>query len=147
MIWTRFSIGNLFILELYMTAHAFVKKKFFGIVPYTRCLLTSVVGSCILPFGMNIEFSDHHLKRLFFEPSYNDGRPEEIVKAFRKRIQFIRQAPDERAFREMKSLHYEKLRKSDQRSMRLNNQFRLVMRVKIQNATKSIIIDSIEDYH
>ena len=96
---------------------------------------------------MNIEFNDRDLERLFFDPSYNDGRPEEIVKAFRKRIQFIRQAVDERAFHAMKSLHYEKLRRSDQRSMRLNDQYRLIMRVKVQNDVRSIIIDSIEDYH
>ena len=96
---------------------------------------------------MNVEFSDNHLERLFFDPSYNGGRPEEIVKAFRKRIQFIRQASDERAFYAMKSLHYEKLRRKDQRSMRLNDQYRLIMRVKVQNAVKSMVIDSIEDYH
>jgi proteic killer suppression protein len=44
-------------------------------------------------------------------------------------MQYIRAASDERDFYALKSLHYEKLhgKRSHQRSMRLNDQFRLIL--------------------
>ena len=41
---------------------------------------------------------------------YHASLGSEVAKAFRKRMQFIRAAADERDFHTMKSLHYEKLR-------------------------------------
>lgn len=98
---------------------------------------------------MNFDFADEDLKRLFCDPDCKSRWSREIVKAFRKRIQFIKVAIDERDFYGMKSLHFEKLegKRSHQKSMRLNDQVRLVMHVKTENEKKTIIIDSIEDYH
>ncbi|ALN64619.1 plasmid maintenance system killer family protein [Lysobacter antibioticus] len=71
------------------------------------------------------------------------------MKIFRRRMQFIRASPDERAFYAMKSLHYEKL-KGDlvgQRSMRLNDQWRLLLRLEEDDKGKLVVIVSIADYH
>ena len=48
----------------------------------------------------------------------------------------------------MKSLHYEKLkgRRAHQRSMRLNDQFRLILEIEIVN-DRTIVVVSVEDYH
>ena len=49
----------------------------------------------------------------------------------------------------MKSIHFEKLKgkRSGEYSMRLNNQFRLILQIKKQGKDKVIVIRSIEDYH
>ncbi len=65
------------------------------------------------------------------------------------RIQFIRAADDERAFYNMKSLHYEKL-KGDLNgfySMRLNKQWRLILKYKEGDSGKLVVVVSISDYH
>ena len=71
------------------------------------------------------------------------------MRAFRKRMQAIRAAPDERVFYRMKSFHYEKLAgaRSHQRSMRLNNQFRLIVEYEGKSPNKTVVVIAIEDYH
>lgn len=71
------------------------------------------------------------------------------MRAFRKRMQAIRAASDERVFYQMKSFHYEKLAgvRSHQRSMRLNNQFRLIVEYEGKSPNKIVVVISIEDYH
>lgn len=98
---------------------------------------------------MEVEFEDNNLARLEAEVSFDAGFSRAIVKAFRKRMQLIRAAPDERDFRAMKSVHFEKLKgkRSGEWSMRLNDQFRLILKIKGKSEDKVIIICSIEDYH
>jgi proteic killer suppression protein len=98
---------------------------------------------------MDVEYEDASLKRLEADPGFTAGHDAAIVKAFRKRLQLIRAAPDERAFYAMKSLHYEKLRgaREGQHSMRLNDQWRLILRVNQDEANKLVVIISIADHH
>lgn len=98
---------------------------------------------------MNVEFGDEDLERLARDPHFTAGFSREIVKAFRKRIQYILAAPDERNFYKMKSLHYEKLKgkRKGEISMRLNDQYRLILKTKIEGGNRTIVVKSIEDYH
>ncbi len=98
---------------------------------------------------MDVKFVDASLKRLEADPGFTAGYDAAIVKAFRKRMQFIRAAVDERAFYTMKSLHYEKLKgdRDGQSSMRLNDQWRLLLRVEQDEHGKTVLIISIIDYH
>ena len=98
---------------------------------------------------MEVAFEDETLRRLEVDPRFTAGLDAAIVKAFRKRMQLIRAAVDERTFYAMTSLHYEKLRgdREGQRSMRLNGQWRLILRVKQDEAGKLVVIISIVDYH
>ena len=59
---------------------------------------------------MRVRHADGKLERLEREPNYSAGFGSDVVKAFRKRMAFIRAAPDERALYAMKSFHYEKLK-------------------------------------
>ncbi len=97
---------------------------------------------------MEVDFEDASLQRLEADASFTGGFDAAIVKAFRKRMQFIRAAVDERAFYVMKSLHYEKLKgdRDGQSSMRLNDQWRLILRIE-RVAEKHVVIISIADYH
>ncbi len=98
---------------------------------------------------MNVDFEDASLERLEADPAFTAGYDAAIVKAFRKRMQLIRAASDERAFYALKSLHYEKLKgdKDGQSSMRLNDQWRLLLRLQQDADGKTVVVISIIDYH
>jgi toxin HigB-1 len=78
-----------------------------------------------------VRFADQKLERLENDAGYRAGFGEAIVSAFRRRMQFIRAASNEQDFYAMKSLHYEKLKgkRRHERSMRLNDQYRLVLQI------------------
>ena len=98
---------------------------------------------------MDADFEDASLRRLEADPGFTAGLDAAIVKAFRKRMQLIRASVDERAFYAMKSLHYEKLQgdRTGQCSMRLNSQWRLVLRIRQYDDGKCVVVISIIDYH
>jgi proteic killer suppression protein len=94
---------------------------------------------------VDIRFKDESLARLEVEAD-DGGYPPGVAQAFRKRVQTIRAAPDERVLRAWKSLHFEKLA-TGQHSIRLNKQWRLILEFEGQGPEKVIIIVGIEDYH
>ncbi len=98
---------------------------------------------------MDVAFEDEALARLAADAGFTAGWDAAIVKAFRKRLQLIRAATDERDFYALKSLHYEKLKgdRDGQRSMRLNDQWRLILRVQANPAGRLVVIIAICDYH
>jgi toxin HigB-1 len=80
---------------------------------------------------MEVEFGDTDLDRLEVDPHFKSGFQQEIVKAYRKRMQTIRAATDTRVFYALKSLHFEKLSgdREGQSSMRLNKKYRLILEI------------------
>jgi len=98
---------------------------------------------------MNVRFGDECLDRMEVDPREDCGFSSAVVAAFRKRMQLIRAAPDERDFYALKSLHCEKLKgdRKHQRSMRLNDQWRLIIEIEGKAAEKVAVIVRIEDYH
>lgn len=98
---------------------------------------------------MEVEFADPDLDRLETDPSFNKGLSAGVVTAYRKRLQGIRSAPDERDFFAMKSWRFEKLKgkRQHQHSMRLNDQFRLILEMVGTGRDKRLRIVGIEDYH
>jgi proteic killer suppression protein len=98
---------------------------------------------------MDLEFNDDDLKRLATDPAYNHSFGANVVTAYRKRVQAIQAAVDERDFYAMKSLRFEKLKgkREHQHSMRLNDQWRLILEFRGKAPNKVVVIISIEDYH
>src|ERR1700676_28911 len=98
---------------------------------------------------MDIEYDDDSLRRLASDPRFDAGFGRDVVKAFRKRIQVISAAPDERDFYALKSLHFEKLqgKREGQHSMRLNDQWRLILRFVTRERGKTVVVIAIDDYH
>jgi toxin HigB-1 len=98
---------------------------------------------------MDIEYEDDSLRQLASDPGFNAGFGRDLVKAFRKRIQVISAAPDERDFYALKSLHFEKLqgKREGQHSMRLNDQWRLILKFEAREQGKTVVVISIVDYH
>jgi toxin HigB-1 len=98
---------------------------------------------------MEVEFADDDLDRLEVDRWFTAGHEEGVIKAYRKMMQVIRAAVDERDFYALKSLHFEKLqgKRSHQRSMRLNSRWRLILELKGDAPNKMMSIIGIEDYH
>lgn len=98
---------------------------------------------------MDVEFLDKELANAESGSGFPGRYSADIRKAFLKRIQMIRAAKDERDFYAMKSLHFEKLKgdRSDERSMRLNDQWRLILKIKPGSPKAKVVICGIEDYH
>lgn len=98
---------------------------------------------------MEVEFADENLNRLEIDLQFTAGFEKEVVRGFRKVMQVIRAAPDERDFYKLKSLHFEKLQgnRSHQRSMRINKKWRLIVELKGEAPSKTVNVLGVEDYH
>ena len=98
---------------------------------------------------MEVEFDDADLDRLETDAKYTAGHSQEIVRAFRKRMQQIRAFRDERDFLAVRSLNFEKLKgnREGQHSIRLNLQWRLIFEIRGDHPCKVIGIIEIVDYH
>lgn len=98
---------------------------------------------------MEITFKSHEYDRLETDAGFNAGLSAPIVTMYRKRIQTIRAAADERVFYALKSLHFEKLKgdRAGQYSMRLNDQWRLILEFIKDSSGKTVVVIEIADYH
>jgi toxin HigB-1 len=98
---------------------------------------------------MQFRHANKTLKRIDEDAEFDGGFSGNVVKAFRKRMQFIRGAANENDLREMKSYRFERLKgdRKEDYSIRLNDQFRLIFQIeKADNGNTFVILD-IEDYH
>ena len=98
---------------------------------------------------MEIEFGSQDLRDLYTQQDFSAGYGQEVVKAYRKRIQFIKAAKDERDLYAMKGYRFEKLKggRTGERSMRLNDKMRLILEIKEQTPKNKVLVKGIEDYH
>ena len=99
---------------------------------------------------MEVEYADSRLALVESDRAAADTRlPIAVINAFRRKLVILRAAPDERTLRNWKSLHYEKLQgdRSDQRSIRLNRQWRLVFTLDEEQQPPKMTILGVEDYH
>jgi proteic killer suppression protein len=98
---------------------------------------------------MEIAFDDESLDQLETDADFNGGFGDPVVKAYRKRVQQIRSATDERTFYALRSLNFEKLKgdREGQYSMRLNDQWRLILTFEGKAPQKVVRIIEIADYH
>lgn len=99
---------------------------------------------------MRILFEDDELRRVAQDASYTPKRwGSDIVKAYRKKIQILASAVDERDLRALRSLHLEQL-KGDRvgtSSIRLNKQFRLILKFATDSDGRMVIVIEMVDYH
>lgn len=98
---------------------------------------------------MEVEFQDDDLDRLETDKGFYGGYSQAIVSAFRKHLWYMRQIPDERDLYAKRSLRFERLKgnRSHQYSVRLNNQWRLIIEFNETTRPKTLVIVGIEDYH
>lgn len=98
---------------------------------------------------MEIEFIDDKLDKLETDANYTLGLSQQIVRGFRKTMQILRSAEDERDLAALRGLRYEKLKgtRSHQRSVRINQQWRLILELEGKGVNKKVKVIGIEDYH
>ncbi len=99
---------------------------------------------------MRILFEDDELRRMAEDASYAPKRwGSNIVKAYRKKIQILAHAVDERDLRALRSLHLEQLKgdRAGTFSIRLNKQFRLILKFATDSDGRVVIIIEMVDYH
>ncbi len=93
-------------------------------------------------------------KKKKIELLYTEARDEQryepsVVDAFFEIMAILDAARDERDLYAVKSLRFEKLegKRKDERSLRLNKQWRLTLAIESDKDGKYILILDIEDYH
>lgn len=98
---------------------------------------------------MEMQFRDSNLLEIEKDEGFNGGYSSGIAAKIRQRLRHIRAAVDERPLRNMKSLHFEKLKgsRSHQHSIRLNDQWRLIIELDKETDPKTVVIVGVEDYH
>jgi len=98
---------------------------------------------------MDVSFEDQSLDRLETDAGYSGRFGSALVRAYRRAMQHIRAASDERTFYARKSFHFEKLSgiRAGQFSMRLNDQWRLILKIEGEAPRKTVRVIEIIDYH
>ncbi len=98
---------------------------------------------------MLIEYRDKTLALLETARAAETKLPSEVIASFRRKLVFLKSAPDERTLRNWKSLHYEKLKgdREGMRSIRLNNKWRVVFEFDENEQPATLRISEVVDYH
>ena len=98
---------------------------------------------------MRFVFKTARLLQLYTNMKGSTKYSSSVIDAFFEVMAIIVAAPDERDFYAIKSLHFEKLQgdRRGERSLRLNDQYRLVVSLEQDKQGKYLLIDKITDYH
>ena len=99
---------------------------------------------------MRFEFEDDDLRRLYAEPGFRLPRlGPDVISQFRRKMQIVAAARDERDLYALRGLRLEKLAgdRAGQHSMRLNDQFRLIVQFTTDDEGRLVTVLEITDYH
>jgi proteic killer suppression protein len=98
---------------------------------------------------MEVVFADSDLALVETEEAGKTRLPVPVIKSARRKLTLLRAAPDDRSLRNWKSLHYEKLKgdRDGQRSIRINDQYRMVLALDETTTPPTVTVLAIEDYH
>lgn len=98
---------------------------------------------------MEVTFDDDDLDRLETDRNFTAGLAQVVVSGYRRRMQQVRAARDERDLYNIRSLHFEQLKgdRAGQRSIRINKQWRLIVELRGSHPGKVVAIIEITDYH
>lgn len=98
---------------------------------------------------MRVEYDDDDLRRLAEDPGFRPKRwGPDVIRAYRKKIQILHAATDERDLRALRSLRLERLSgdRAGTSSIRLNDQFRLILTFRTENGRVVVVLELV-DYH
>lgn len=98
---------------------------------------------------MRIEYADERMARICTAEAHKLGLPIAVIRAAQRKLILLEQAPDERTLRNWKSLNYKKLsgEREGQRSVRINDQYRIVFELLEDERPPAIRILEIDDTH
>lgn len=94
-------------------------------------------------------FADPRLALVETEEAGKTKLPVSVIQSARRKLTVLRAAVDDRSLRNWKSLHYEKLKgdRDGLRSIRLNDQYRMVLSLDETTNPQTATVLAIEDYH
>jgi proteic killer suppression protein len=98
---------------------------------------------------MEVEFKNDDLRRLAVDEKAIRKLPQGVARVYQRRVAFILGAKDTRDLGAMRGTGFEKLKgaRSHQHSMRLNDQFRLILEIRPGSPGERVLVVGIEDYH
>jgi proteic killer suppression protein len=98
---------------------------------------------------MKVRFNDNNLSLVETDQAHRLGMPVPVVQGVRRKLRVLRNARDERDLYAMKSLHYEKLggKRDGQRSIRLNDQWRLILEIDRNREPLEVIIIEVTNHY
>jgi proteic killer suppression protein len=98
---------------------------------------------------VRFEFSRSKICRLYTEEFGARKYPPEVIDAFFEVLAVIDAAQSEQDLRNLKHLHFEKLKgkRKHQRSLRLHGGFRLTVQLASDEQGAYLLVEDIEDYH
>lgn len=98
---------------------------------------------------MKVEFADDGLSQICTDQAYRLGLPVAVIRTARTRIIQLEAARDERDLRNLKGLHYKKGKgeRAGERSVRINDQYRIVFTLSDDEQPPIIRITEIGDTH
>lgn len=98
---------------------------------------------------MEIKFENKKFEKVETEFAHETKLPPDVIKSAQKKLQFLRATKDEKTLMNWKSLHYKTLsgNKKGLRSIRLNDKWRMIFKIEIEEDNLKALIVSIEDYH
>ena len=99
---------------------------------------------------MRIEYRDATLRALAQDPVFSSAQwHPDLVRNCRKKIQMVAAAMDERDLREVRSLRFKQLhgQRAGTYSIRLNDQFRLIVALQGEGDDRAVVLLEMVDYH
>ena len=100
---------------------------------------------------MRLQFKNPKLEALYTQEKNAHKYPAEVIENFFEVMAILESIPDEQALYKLKGLRFEKLQgkrgKEQQRSIRLNDQWRLILTIEEDPQSKFILLIEIIDYH
>lgn len=98
---------------------------------------------------MHVEFDDDELAHVETDPDATAGLSQALVRAFRRRMQSIRAAPDERQFYANRGMHFKQCqgKRRHQHEIRLNDQYRLIVELIGKGSDKVVRVIEVADIH
>lgn len=98
---------------------------------------------------MRIEFANDDLARICTDEAHRLGLPFSVIRGARRKLIQLEAAKDERDLRNLIGLRYKKLNgeREGQRSVRINDQYRIVFALRDDESPPTILILEIGDTH
>lgn len=99
---------------------------------------------------MRIQFGDEEMRRLYEDPGYRPRRfHADLIKAYRKKVTLLYSVSSQLELRQHKALRLEQLRgdRAGQHSIRLNDQFRLMLTFQRDDEGQYVVVVEVIDYH
>lgn len=99
---------------------------------------------------MRVRFATSELRQLHEDPDFVAPRfGRDVIRAYRKKVGFLIAAAGEIDLRNYRALRFEKLLgdREGQHSIRLNDQWRLILRLETSAEGRALIVVEIVDYH